>query len=128
MDFAVQRKDERDRMLGYGVWRITRNSSYRNAQFLGALQIDVVESGTTQRNQSDARSRQVLKDVAANDIIDKNTDRRRAFSTGRSLRLQPEVVKIPMQLIRPDRLAKILAVVRLGVVNCHCRLSGFHLE
>jgi hypothetical protein len=87
MDFAVKCKDERDSMLGDRVRRITRYASHTDAQCPSAFQIYVVESGTTQRNQSDARSCQALEDFAIDHVINKNGDHGRAASTERGLRL-----------------------------------------
>lgn len=75
MGFTVQREDEGEGVLGHSVRRIARYTRHGDAQLLGGLQIHIVESRTTQRNEPDARTCEAFEDFTVHDVVDKHADR-----------------------------------------------------
>ena len=60
VDLSVERQDERGGVLGHRVRRVFGDVDDREAVAFGGVEIDVVESGATQRNDAYAETRQLL--------------------------------------------------------------------
>ncbi len=74
MNFPVERKNERDRVLGDGFRRIGRDPRNPDPQLSRGFQIHMIKAGTAKRDQPDPILREQLKYAAVELIVHKRTN------------------------------------------------------
>ena len=87
MNLAVKSHHHGNRVLGYCIWRISRDARYVDP-FKGCLKVDVVIYGAAQADNLDAAFDQVLDDTGVDVIIYKNADAGKAAGKINGLRGQ----------------------------------------
>ncbi len=114
MELAIEREDQRHRMLRDRLRRVARHASDLEAQLARGHQIHIVESGAAQRDQADALVRQAGQRRPVELIIDEGADH--LDVPGERCRLHGQPGLEIAQLMTPGigRIQK-LAIVALGV-------------
>ena len=87
MDLAVQREQQRHRVLRDGMRRICWDTHHRDAMRLRGGEIDIVEARATQRDESHAMLREHLDAGRIDAIIHKHTHRLRPRRSGGRVRI-----------------------------------------
>ena len=73
-DVAVEREDQRDRVLGDRVRRIGGDAHDADAELGGGGEIDLVEAGAAQRDEAGAALRELAEDGGVEVIVDEGRD------------------------------------------------------
>ena len=77
-DFAIEREEQRDGVLGDGVGRVSRDARDGEAEFLRGGEVDAVEAGAAQRDVLHAELRERFEARAVHAVIDESADGLRA--------------------------------------------------
>ena len=110
-------------MLGHRVGRITGYSHHREAKPVGLLQIDVVEAGTSQRDEAGAVSGQYPQDRCVELVVDEGADGGEALGLHHTFEREARLEKgelVAVGFIGPQ---KVLPVVRLGTEDGNIQSS-----
>ena len=75
VDTAVEREDQGQRVLGDGVGGVGGHADDVDAEPLGSLEVDVVETGAPQRDTTRAGGGELLEDLGRDHVVDEHTDR-----------------------------------------------------
>jgi hypothetical protein len=91
---AVEREDQRDRVLGDRVRRIRGHAHDRDAEPLGSREVDVVEAGRAQRDQARAAVGEPLQHRRIDGVVDERTDDVVTVREDRGLRIEVRRLKV----------------------------------
>lgn len=99
-------------MFSDRVWGVGRNPNNLHAEFLGVIQVDIVEACTTQSNELHTLFCQKLQARSVKAVIDKDTDALSTISRSSSIGMQPTFMKLKL-----CPMSEVLSVVGLGIVE-----------
>ena len=117
VNLAIERQQQRDRMLGHGVRGIGRDADDRHAKRLGRDEVHVVEPGAAQRHQPHAGTVQLFQARGVESVVDENTDSLRAIDAGGGFTRETKFMELPADLLRAGSTGEVFPVVRLRVVK-----------
>ena len=99
VDAAVGRLQDRHGMLCHCIGRVRRDAQHRDPVLRGSLGINIVETGTAQKDQPDTALAQDLNDFARRLVIDKNTHSVKALGKGSGFDRQTAVEVFDVDVI-----------------------------
>ncbi len=117
VQFAVERQDHADRMLGHGIGGIGGDVDDIYAELSGRFHIHIVKARTAQGDMFDSGPGQMLYDGAVQCVIDENTDRVRTFDQRQGLVVQMGLYEGQVVVKCAVFLSEIVLVIWFGAKN-----------
>ena len=114
-DFAIEREEQRDGVLGDGVGRVGRDARDREAEFLRGGEVDAVEAGAAQRDVLHAELRERFEARAVHAVIHERADGLRAVRGRGGFGGEAAVHETPLDVESGGGALEWFAVVGFGV-------------
>lgn len=119
MHFAIDREQERDRVLRDRVRRIVDDANHLDAELRGGREIDVVEAGAAQRHETRAAFVQRFEHFGIRRIVDEDADRAVARRELDGVHVERHVVVPELVVFLLVRLVDVLTLVRGRTIDRH---------